>query len=186
MSTVMKSKRSITHIMAVSLILIISAPITILGQHSSNWQIANSGGAVTSTSNFTIHSSIGEPIIDNKGSGHYTGSGYLSPGSPTPVEDQETTILPTSFELFQNYPNPFNPSTTIEFALPERCYVNLDIYNILGQKVITLISGEVGAGFWRITWDGIDSKCLYVATGVYLYRLKAGDYSYCKKMLIVK
>ena len=181
-----KSKLGITCILATFLTMIVLMPATILGQHSSNWQIANSGGAITSTSKFTIHSSVGEPIIDNKGSGHYTGSGYLSPGSPTPVEDQEPEILPASFELFQNYPNPFNPATIIEYSLPKRSDVNISIYNILGQKTKNLVSGEYGAGIWQVVWDGTDSDGRQVASGIYFYRIKASVFVMSRKMLMLK
>ncbi|MFH1373233.1 MAG: T9SS type A sorting domain-containing protein [bacterium] len=159
---------------------------TSTSSHSANWAVINSGGAVGSTSNYTIHSGIGEAVIDNEGSGHYTGSGYLSPGSPTPVEDCETANQPASFELSQNYPNPFNPSTTIEFTLPERSFVNLCVYNIVGQKVAVLLSENLSAGYKRVTWDGKDQHGTDIATGVYLYKLSAGEYTESRKMLLIR
>ncbi|MCX6830373.1 MAG: dockerin type I domain-containing protein [candidate division Zixibacteria bacterium] len=95
-------------------------------------------------------------------------------------------ILPREFSLEQNYPNPFNPSTTIRFGLPKRVETKLDIYNILGQKVTTLIDGILEAGFHEVRWNGVDSYGHEAATGVYLYRLKAGEFSKTKKMLILK
>jgi hypothetical protein len=80
--------------------------------------------------------------------------------------------LPDAFDLFQNYPNPFNPSTTIEYALPQRSYVTLAVFDALGQRVVTLVQGEKEAGYHRAIFDAAG-----LASGVYLYRLqvRAGD-----------
>jgi hypothetical protein len=80
-----------------------------------------------------------------------------------------------SYELEQNYPNPFNPSTTIKFALPEAGEVKLVIYNSNGQLVRTLYSGEMSAGRFEVEWDGKNESGERVASGVYLYELKARD-----------
>jgi len=95
-------------------------------------------------------------------------------------------ILPREFSLDQNYPNPFNPTTTIKFALPKSSSVNLEIYNILGRKVTTLINDQLDAGFHTVKWNSTDSEGREVATGVYFYRLKAGDFVKSKKMLLLK
>ena len=100
--------------------------------------------------------------------------------------------LPVSFTLRQNYPNPFNPSTTIEFQIgvsgsgAAQRQVNLDVYNILGQHVTTLISGRYPAGDYHIEWDATDRNGRRVATGIYLYRLKVDDEHKTKKMLFLK
>jgi hypothetical protein len=105
----------------------------------------------------------------------------------TDVEDDEYgDVLPYRFELSQNYPNPFNPVTTIEYNLPRRSHVTIEIYNILGQKVRTLIDREESAGSYAITWDGRTNIGQQAATGVYLYRLQAGDHIETKKMLLLK
>jgi hypothetical protein len=78
--------------------------------------------------------------------------------------------VPQEYSLSQNYPNPFNPSTTIEFALPKSAFVTLKVYNLLGEEVATLVAEQRSAGIHRLNWDARG-----LATGVYLYRLKAGD-----------
>ncbi|MFH1701279.1 MAG: FlgD immunoglobulin-like domain containing protein, partial [Candidatus Zixiibacteriota bacterium] len=83
-------------------------------------------------------------------------------------------------------PNPFNPDTRIEYALHKPCHVNIKIYNILGQTVKILIDEYQQAGEKSIIWDGTNSKGHNVATGVYLYRLEAGDFVRSKKMLLLK
>jgi len=95
-------------------------------------------------------------------------------------------ILPREFSLDQNYPNPFNPTTTIKFALPKSSYVELEIFNILGQRVTTLINDQLDAGYHTAKWNSTDSEGREVATGVYFYRLKAGDFVKSKKMLLLK
>jgi hypothetical protein len=105
---------------------------------------------------------------------------------PTDVDDGDQPVLPDDFALQQNYPNPFNPSTTITFSLPRVSDVLLTIYNTLGQKVRTLVSGGLVAGTYRITWDGRDDCGHQVASGIYLYRLDAGSFSEQRKMVLVK
>jgi len=94
--------------------------------------------------------------------------------------------VPTTFALNQNYPNPFNPSTTIEFALPQRETVRLDVFDILGRQVSTLVNAEMSAGTWRVVWNGKDANGSPVATGMYIYRIQAGSFSMVKKMLMIK
>ena len=94
--------------------------------------------------------------------------------------------LPTQFRLSQNFPNPFNPSTTFEYDLPRNCDVTIKIYNILGQEVATLLSEQKEAGRYKISWDGQDKDGEKVSTGIYFYRIKAGDFEESKKLLLVK
>ena len=88
---------------------------------------------------------------------------------------------PTAFDLFQNYPNPFNPSTAIRYALPQRTHVTLTVFNILGQHVATLVDAVGEAGFHEAGFDGSG-----LASGLYIYRLQAGDFVRCRKMALVK
>ncbi len=101
-------------------------------------------------------------------------------------DDNPTATLPTQYELDQNYPNPFNPSTTLRYSLKKGGFVELSIYNILGRKVKTLVSGEQDAGSHDVFWDGRNDSGDPVASGLYFYRLTAGDYVNTKKMLLVK
>jgi hypothetical protein len=94
--------------------------------------------------------------------------------------------LPRNHELAQNYPNPFNPTTNIKFYVKARGYVDLDIYNILGRRVKTLVSGDLSAGWHEVVWDGSDSTGDRVASGVYFYRMSAGEFAETRKMLLLK
>ena len=102
----------------------------------------------------------------------------------TEGEDPETPALVT--RLLQNYPNPFNPSTTISFDLAKNSHVKLSVYNLRGQLVKTLASGELAAGHHHLIWNGTDSRNRTVASGVYLFRLEAGNYISTRKMMLIK
>ncbi len=105
---------------------------------------------------------------------------------PTGMEPGPGSTLPERFVLSQNYPNPFNPSTVIAYELPRRSTVTLTIYNILGQEVRTLVDREQPAGRHQVTWDGHNGSGGEVASGVYLYRLTAGDQVKSRKMVLVR
>ncbi|QOJ27833.1 MAG: T9SS type A sorting domain-containing protein [Ignavibacteriales bacterium] len=89
--------------------------------------------------------------------------------------------VPTEFSLSQNYPNPFNPSTTIKFGIPADARVLLELYSVTGEKVATLIDGDLSAGYHQYLLNASN-----LATGVYLYRLSAGEFSSVKKLMLVK
>ena len=80
----------------------------------------------------------------------------------TSIEDLSEGLIPQSLDLAQNYPNPFNPSTTIKYNLPENAQIELTIFNLLGQKVRRLVSGNVSAGFHSIQWDGKNEQGVVV------------------------
>ncbi|MCH9024894.1 MAG: T9SS type A sorting domain-containing protein, partial [candidate division Zixibacteria bacterium] len=98
----------------------------------------------------------------------------------------DNSQLPTDHKLNQNYPNPFNPTTTIEYSLSSRSHVMISIYNLLGQHVRTLVDEEKRLGSYSVTWDGLNSAGNPVSSGIYLYRLRAGDYVESKKMSLLK
>jgi hypothetical protein len=99
-----------------------------------------------------------------------------------PVEVKEkSNEIPTNFALYQNYPNPFNPSTTIEFDIPERTNVKLVVYDILGREVEILIDKELEPGKYKINFTATN-----LPTGVYFYRLQAGNFIEQKKMILIK
>lgn len=93
---------------------------------------------------------------------------------------------PTHYGLTQNYPNPFNPVTSIQYSVVSPVHTTLKIYNILGQEVRTLVNEVMEPGFHSVNWDGRDSQGAEVASGVYFYRLVAGDFSNTKRMLLLK
>lgn len=94
--------------------------------------------------------------------------------------------VPTTFALKQNAPNPFNPTTSIYFDLPVASQVQLDVLNVLGQKVKTLVSGFKEAGSHSVIWDGRDDYGSISASGIYFYRISAGENQAVKKMMMLK
>jgi hypothetical protein len=105
----------------------------------------------------------------------------------TDVEDEDDNApLPSGFSLRQNYPNPFNPGTTIEFTVPERSTVTVVVYNVLGQRVRTLLDRVLPAGNHTVEWDGLNDFGRGLASGVYLCRLISGGESLTTKMVLMK
>ncbi len=108
---------------------------------------------------------------------------YLS--NITVLIDGSNSTEPKEFALNQNYPNPFNPSTTIAYSLKRDVRTNLTIYNMLGEKVVTLVNERQEAGAKNITWFGNDEAGNRVASGVYVYRLQAGRFVKRRKMILL-
>jgi hypothetical protein len=98
----------------------------------------------------------------------------------------KSSKVPKEMGLGQNYPNPFNPTTTIDFSLNKNTKVSLKIYNINGELVRELVSDSYVAGAYRIEWDGRNDNGLWVASGIYIYRMKAGPFMKTKKMIFTK
>jgi len=102
------------------------------------------------------------------------------------VKVDDNSLLPKDFVFNQNYPNPFNPATTFSFALPEDAAVRLEIYNILGQKVTTVINERLTAGRHEVVWNGTDANGGSAASGIYFAKFKAGSFTSTKKLSLLK
>jgi hypothetical protein len=100
------------------------------------------------------------------------------------TEEEETR--PTGFSVSQNYPNPFNPVTNFKFSLLQASHVKIEIFNILGQKVKTLVDKDMRAGIYLVDWDGMDERGVRASSGVYFYRIVAGEFSDIRKMVFLK
>ncbi|MGB0345987.1 MAG: choice-of-anchor I family protein [Balneolaceae bacterium] len=109
------------------------------------------------------------------------GTGRIALTDELPVNSEVDPSLPGTFALEQNYPNPFNPSTNITFALPNAADVNLTVYNMLGQKVMTLVESKMEAGYHAVKFDASS-----LASGMYIYRIQAGSFVSTKKMMLIK
>jgi hypothetical protein len=133
------------------------------------------------TTSADYHLRSGSPCLaGNNTCGVTIGAGQQVSPQPTP------TSVPTDYVLRQNYPNPFNAGTTITYALAGPVHVELEIFNTLGQRVRTLIDGTLPAREHTAFWDGCDDNGNSVSTGVYLYRLTAGDWTLTRKMMLLK
>jgi hypothetical protein len=117
-----------------------------------------------------------------------TGNNVLSKtiSGTTAIGDEPGDLLPSEFALYQNYPNPFNPSTMIGFQLPVAGEIRLAIYNMNGQLVRTLANGKYAAGNHTLLWDGTDGSGARVASGVYLYVIRAGGFVAQKKLVLMQ
>ena len=112
------------------------------------------------------------------------------PSTTTGVDDRSVTLssgtVPVGYSLSQNFPNPFNPSTMIRYELPEAGNVQLEVFNMLGQRVASLVSGVQPAGNWTVSWNGTDDAGKHLTTGVYIYRLSTSKSVLTRKMILLK
>ncbi len=150
------------------------------------------GNALTSGTAVSGHGTLAElhfRLIAHRGALVTVTETYLrNEGNSRKVSNQaSTTVVPRTFALEANFPNPFNPSTTIEYALPISAPVRLYVYDVLGQRIRTLVSGSSQVpGYYRINWDGRDDARRAVASGLYFYRIEAGSFSQVRKMTLLK
>ncbi len=100
--------------------------------------------------------------------------------------EKEIPLAPDNFQLAQNYPNPFNLGTQIQFQVPQRCNVSLIVFNLLGQEIRTLVDEEREIGYYKVQWNGRDDNNRDVGTGIYIIRMKAGDFVQTRKMILTK
>ena len=153
----------------------------------------SSSGCGAQSSNYLLGVTIGQTVIGKSSSGSYIETaGFrhwgMPPSCPVGVRNEPglDLPLPEEYSLFQNYPNPFNPVTTIAYSLPEAVHVRLEIYNVLGQRVRTVVDEPQLAGYKTVQWNGRDAHEQEMAGGIYFYRLEAGTYSSSKKLLLLK
>jgi murein DD-endopeptidase MepM/ murein hydrolase activator NlpD len=118
--------------------------------------------------------------------GSLPGPGNLPKSSESEESEVSESEVVASYELAQNYPNPFNPSTVISFQLPVDSEASLKIYNLNGQLVKLLVAGKLEAGRHKVVWDGKNEAGVPVASGVYVYVLKAGDFTAQRKLVLMK
>ena len=131
----------------------------------------------------------GDTDLDLAGVNYYSDNVFILLNRTIPpvyVEQGKDDTKISSFCLFQNYPNPFNQSTKIEFALAHSGFVTLNIYDLLGRKVRTLVSENLSSGHKSVLWDGKDNSGKEVASGIYFYQMKIGDFSEGKKLVLLK
>jgi hypothetical protein len=101
-------------------------------------------------------------------------------GMPVLVE-LEVELIPTEFALYQNYPNPFNPGTLIKYQVPEKSFVSIRVYDLLGKELATLVNEEKSAGSYDVNFDAGQ-----LSSGFYIYTIKAGNFTSTKKMILMK
>ncbi len=150
------------------------------------WSSFNMGFAVPASANNTIKSAVGQAFVGGTQQGNtIIESGFLANlflrDPSTKVDEKKDETIPSTYALEQNYPNPFNPSTTIAFALPKPSEVALKIFDASGREVATLVEGNLPAGRHEVILDASP-----FSSGVYFYRLQAGEFSRTRRLMLVK
>ena len=110
----------------------------------------------------------------------------VAPGSAIQPKEKDIPEIPERFALHQNYPNPFNPVTTIQYDLPHQTHVSIDIYNIMGQHVKTLVNAVQSPGSYSLIWDATNDRGALAPSGMYLYVLKTNEQQLSKKMVLLR
>ncbi len=133
--------------------------------------------------------------MESDGAGSLVETVMSAFGEPAGVEDEDVAKLPLVYGLSQNYPNPFNPATTITVDIPgeeangsdeAKVLTNLSIFDVRGRLVRILVDKELSPGRYRVTWDGKDANGREVSSGIYFYRVNAGNFSSTRKMTLMK
>ena len=136
------------------------------------------GGDSAAVVAFIQENNVGTPTVSV--------SGTISGDGTTSVSNTEDEIIPSHFELAQNFPNPFNPETTIRYLLPGASHVKLAIYNLRGQRIVTLVDREQQPGTYSVQWDGRNEASQDVASGVYLYQLQTKEFISVQKLVLIR
>ena len=174
-----------------------ATPVTVmLGQHDTSIHIPNKPELDPGTGasiewgqphyvfNFTYQTS--SPLYTAGTGGSRLGS-YLDWGVIfTDVEEVDLTNIPNEYMLFENYPNPFNPSTTIRYSIPKSSFVQISVYNSIGEKIYSLLNSDQAAGTYEVVWNGKSENGIQVASGVYFYELKTSEVNKVQKMMLLK
>ena len=136
---------------------------------------------------------IGEWLWSSVSAVTYVPNWYATPQCYTIINPNALAVteigggnLPKEFSLQQNYPNPFNPTTQINFDLPTKSKVSILIYNVLGQKIKTLVDEQLDAGKYFEEWDGTNDAGMKVSSGIYFYKMQADNFVQTKKMMLLK
>jgi hypothetical protein len=164
------------------LLLIFLFGSKVSSQYTLKSSVLGNGYGIMSGNNNTISSTVGQTFIGRTVSGSNINQVgfwyYVNLITAIPWEDN---LLPKEFELLQNYPNPFNPITRIRFAVPKSSHVLVEVYNVLGQRVSTLVNEEKQPGYYIVNFNASS-----LASGFYIYRLEANGFKAVKKMIVTK
>lgn len=149
--------------------------------NGTNWVLVNEGLTLLQTIELAFNNDGYLYVLSEEGGLSYNFKIFrsITPVILVTVDEPSAQIL--TYSLEQNYPNPFNPTTTIRFSVPERSFVTLKVFNILGNEVAELVNGNISAGEYEIPFNASE-----LSSGVYFYKITAGNYSHTNKMLLLK
>jgi hypothetical protein len=153
------------------------------GQVTLTSFVIASGGVTMSGGTYSSTGTTGQGLIGSSSGVTYSVNGGFWGGSGTilDVETEKTGEMPGSFALYQNFPNPFNPNTVIRFELPMTAFVSLRVYDRIGREVSSLVNELKEVGTYEVRFGGMN-----LASGVYVYRLQAGEYVQSKRFVLLK
>jgi hypothetical protein len=147
--------------------------------------VSGSGGVIFSTGGQYVHlATAGETIAgQSQNPNQLVLSGFWDYLilKPTPVDDNRNLSMPDKFLLHQNYPNPFNPATTIIYTIPKASFVIIKVFDLLGREVGVLVNEQKAAGNYRVQFNPSN-----LTSGIYFYRMQAGDFVQTKKLVLIK
>jgi len=159
----------------------------IYGQVSENYTIKSSSftscGGNSLSANYSLQDAVGQstPVGLLTSSNYFLEAGFLHSQVSSPNAIDDIIEIPEKFQLEKNYPNPFNPTTTIQFQLPKNEVVKIELYNLVGKKIQTLINNHYEAGIHQVIMDASQ-----LASGTYFYTIKAGENFATGKCLLLK
>ena len=161
--------------------------------------VSGAGGIQSAGAQYFHSATAGEIIVGaSNNANQIVIAGYWAPVLWENISaiDSPGPVVPASFMLHQNYPNPFNPHTVIEYELPCKCRVEIDIYNSVGQRIRRLVSGIEGPGYYQVIWNALDDRSGVIGTGLYFYHINAvalvnigqdiRTFQQTKKMILIK
>jgi hypothetical protein len=162
-----------------------STPVAGDLDNDGDLEIAVGGPKGVHVWNYPTASTVAQPWPMHRGNTRRTG--YIGDvTTAAPEDDDPQPAVPGRYALHQNYPNPFNPETAIRYSLAQAGPARLAVYNVLGQEVVTLVDAHQAAGAHEIVWSGVDSGGRAVSSGLYFYRLQAGEFSETRKMVLLR
>jgi hypothetical protein len=169
-----------------SIIILLAFSKGIAQNETIQWSVISSGGTITISQNDAIEGIAGQPIVDKTSAVNdeiLTGFFANPDAQPTNVTsaDEIKPVVINDYRLLQNFPNPFNPSTKISWELPAGSQATLEVYDMLGREVATLVNEFKPAGKYETEFNA-DA----LPSGVYFYQLRTGDYTSVKKMILLK
>ena len=182
--------RTILAKISLAAVMTFSQQVFLFAQTSAvTWSVFDMGYDNLASSTTSVKSAVGQTFVGlAQGTNTRIESGFLADsllnGRLSAVDEHEQ--LPTVYALRQNYPNPFNPSTTIRYDIASRSSVELVVFNLLGQKVATLVNEEKEAGSYSVIWKARNDEGLELSSGVYFYVMRAGSFAATKKLILLR
>ncbi len=166
-----------------SIFFIFILVIPTLGQYQLKQSSFGNGGIAVNSTAYNVQSTLGQTFIGSSQNSFFVYRiGFWTYTTLLTGIAGEDILLPKKFELMQNYPNPFNPVTNIKYAVPKLTHIMVEVYNVLGQRIKTLVNEEKQAGYYIIDFDASN-----LASGFYIYRLESGSrFNAVKKMIVTK